>query len=308
MTLHSAYAAQHGATVLAGIRNLDLGTNPEIQNDVAIGSPYPQFAAITAQRPRIAFVADQVAAALALTGSSGAVIDASDTFVAYFASLGGDGLPAAGSIHRSYTMNRGLIVPRRLTCNHRQSATLDMEALSFSANGADHPLVISDTVALPSLAIANIHHTLGAVSLGVNLAVVTFDCVQSLTIDFGNGAQSRGCDSDIYDKHMEQPGIQPVVTLTGLSAAAFGSAGVPPVGKIVEHANTSIYLRKRDAGIGFVSDATAEHIKITIDGVAVVTQHTGSGPSASEVTLQITGRRDGAGLAPLQINTASAIT
>lgn len=182
-----------------------------------------------------------------------------------------------------------------------------MEALTFSSDGAAHPLVIADNVALPTLVVANVEHTLGALSLGPSGGAVVFDCAQSLAIDFGNGAQTRGCGSDIFDKHLEQPGIKSIVTLTGLSATAFGAAGVPPVGLKVEHAGTALYLRKRDEGVGFVSDVTAEHIKITVDGVAVVTQHTGQGTAAAEVTLQIYCGWDGTN-APIVIDTASAIT
>lgn len=307
MTLHNAYAVKYGSTVLSGLTNLNTQLNPQVQNETGIGSPFPQFQAITEQKPSLQFQATMVAAALAVTGTTGAIIDGTNNLDAFYASLGNDGLPVAGSVHRSYTAIRGLLIPRRLNVGHRQRATLDMEALTFSSDGAAHPLVIADNVALPTLVVANVEHTLGALSLGPSGGAVVFDCAQSLAIDFGNGAQTRGCGSDIFDKHLEQPGIKSIVTLTGLSATAFGAAGVPPVGLKVEHAGTALYLRKRDEGVGFVSDVTAEHIKITVDGVAVVTQHTGQGTAAAEVTLQIYCGWDGTN-APIVIDTASAIT
>lgn len=307
MSLHNAYAVQVGSTVLAGLNTIDLQMNAQVSNEVGIGSAFPQFLAITEQRPRMAFAAKMVADALDLTGSTGQVLDASNTLIGYLAQLGGDGLPLTGTVHRSYTMNRGLLMPRRLTCSHRQAASLDMEAMFYSADGDAHPIAIADTVALPTLAVADVEHTLGAVKLGITGSQITFGCLTSLSVDFGNGAQTLGCDSDVYDTHVEQPGIRPVITLTGLNAAVFGSAGVPPVGLKVTHAGTSIYLRKRNAGIGFVADATAEHIKLTADGVAVVTQHTGQGTSRAEVTLQLYCGWDGTN-APIVIDTSSAIT
>lgn len=306
MTLHSAYAVKHGTTVLSGLTNLNTQLNPQVQNDTGIGSPFPQFVAITEQKPQFAFQATMLADALGVTGSTGAIIDDSTQLIGYLAKLGDDGLPLSGSVHRSYTAIRGLMLPRRLSCTHRRPAQLDIETLLFSSDGAVHPIVIADNVALPTLAVANEQHTLGAIQLGVSGTVFAFDCAQSLTIDFGNGAQTRGCGSDIFDKHVEQPGIKPVITLTGLAATMFGPAGVPPVGLKLTHAGTIIYLRKRNAGIGFVADGTAEHIKLTAEGVAVVTQHTGQGTAAAEVTVQITCGWDGTN-APITIDTASEI-
>lgn len=306
--LHSAYAAQYNTTVLASLRNLNTTTNPEVQNDVSIGSPYPQFVAIVAQKPRVQFAADRVDSALAVTGVAGAPINATNNFTAFYAALGETGQPAAGSVHRSYVMNRGLLVPRRLTCEHQRPAMLDMEALTYSDDGANHPLVISDVAALPTLAAADVQHTLGPIVLGTTGSDFTHGCATSLTIDFGNRAATRGCSSDVFDKHIEQPGIQVVVSITGLDAAVFGTAGIPPVGKLIEHAATTIYLRKRNqGGVGFVADIVADHVKFTVDGVGVVTEHSGQGNAAATCTLQITCKFDGA-LAPITINTASAIT
>lgn len=306
MSLHSAYAVKHGTTILSGLTNLNTNLNPQVQNDTGIGSPYPQFVAVTEQKPVMEFQATMVAAALALTGSTGVKIDGTDSLVGYYAQLGDDGLPLSGSVHRSYTATRGLLLPRRLSCTHRRPAQLDMSALLFSTDGAAHPIAIADNVALPSLVVADEQHTLGKIQLGISGTTFNFGCAQSLSIDFGNGAQTRGCSSDIFDAHVEQPGIQSVITLTGLSATAFGSAGVPPVGLKLTHAGTILYLRKRNAGIGFVADATEEHIKLTAEGVAVVTQHTGQGTAAAEVTVQITCGWDGTNV-PITIDTAAAI-
>lgn len=306
MTLHNAHSIKYGATVLSGQTNINFGAGAQVINDTGIGSPFPQFVGITEQKPVFNFSTTMLAAALGVTGVTGAIIDGTNTLQAAFAALGGDGLPAAGSVHRTYTAVRGLLLPRRLACTHRQPATLDVESLLFSSDGAAHPIVIADDAALPTLTVANIQHTLGPIQLGISGDVFDFGCAESVSIDFGNGAQTRGCSSDIYDKHVEQPGIRPVITLVGLNAAAFGADGVPPVGLKLTHAGTEIYLRKRNQGIGFVADATEEHIKLTADGVAVVTQHTGQGTAAAQVTLQITCAWDGTN-APITLDTTAPL-
>lgn len=308
MSLHNAFAVLHGSSVIAGLTNLNTQLNPQVQNDVGIGSPYPQFVAVTEQKPRLLFASRTVASALDLTGISGAVIDGSNLLKGYFAKLGTTGTPEAGSVHREYTISRGLIVPRRMTCAHRRPLTIDLEALSYSPDGAAHPLTIADNIALPTIPVANVEHTLGPIKLGVDgVSAKDFGCPINVGIDFGNGAQTLGCTSDVYDTHTEQPGIRSVVTLTGLNAEAFGPNGVPPVGLNVKHAGTTLFFRKRAEGVSFVADAVAEHIKLTLDGVAVVTQHTGQGTSRAEITLQIYCKWDGT-LAPIQIDTTSVIS
>ena len=307
MGLHTAFAVKHGSTVISGLQTLDSQTNPTVESDSSAGSPYPQFAVITAQRPRIMFATKQSAALLGVTGLAGAVIDGTSTLVAYYASLAATGLPAAGSVHRSYTANRGLLLPRRLSVARAGNVQVDAEALLYSSDGTSHPLVISDTAALPALTLANILHGIGPVTLGITGTFFAADCIQNVSIDFGNGAETLGCGSDLYDKHLQLPRVAPVITISGINAAAFGTAGVPPVGYQVDHTKSIFYFRKRAlSGIGFVADATAEHIKMTANGLAVVTQHTGQGTARAEVTIQITTSWDGT-TAPITINTASAI-
>lgn len=308
MGLHTAFAVKYGSTVVSGLQQLDAQTNPNVEAESNSGTPYPQFVVITEQKPRVMFSTKQVAALLGVTGLAGAAIDGTNGFVAYYASLASNGLPAAGTVHRSYTTNRGLLLPRRLVCQSRGNAQVDAEALVFSADGAAHPFVIADNVGLPTIVQNNIQHTIGPIALGVTGTVITPDCLQNLTIDFANGAETLHCGSDLYDTHLQLPRVAPIITITGINAAVFGSAGVPPVGLPLSHAATKIFLRKRATnGIGFVADGTAEHIKLTCCGVAVVTQHTGQGTARAEVTIQITTAWDGTN-APVTINAASAIS
>ncbi|OYW13572.1 MAG: hypothetical protein B7Z55_16605 [Planctomycetales bacterium 12-60-4] len=58
MSLNTAYAAKYGSNVIAGLTNLNTSLNPEVQNESSIGTPFPQFVVITAQKPRVAFVLD----------------------------------------------------------------------------------------------------------------------------------------------------------------------------------------------------------------------------------------------------------
>ena len=308
MSLHQAFTVAQGATALAGLTQLNTQLNPEVRSDPGPGTPFPQFAVLVSQRPRIMFASQAVAAALTLTGSTGLSFTSSGTPLdAHLVKIGANGLAATGTVHRRYRATDGLLVPRRLNCTGRQFGVLDMEALLISPDGATHPLAIVDNVALPALARDSVHHTLGPISLGLADAVIEAKCLRNLSIDFGSSADTVHCGSDLYDTHIQQPGIRPVITLTGIDATLFGAGGVPPVGKRLDHANTKICLRKyADDDVGFVADDEEEHILITADGIAVVTEHTGQGNQPSEVTVQITCNWDGTN-APITIDVAAEI-
>ncbi len=117
MGLHNAFAVKYGSVVVAGLTQLDAQTNPNVEAESSGGTPFPQFAVITEQKPRVMFQTKQAAALLAVTGLAGAAIDGTNGFEAYFANLASTGLPAAGTVHRRYTANRGLLLPRRRWCS-----------------------------------------------------------------------------------------------------------------------------------------------------------------------------------------------
>lgn len=305
MSQLAAYCAQYGATVLPGVDGLDEQMNPNVRNEVTVGSPYPQFVTLVGQKPTVPMSSRALATILGVTGSVGANIDDTNNFLVIFSKMTDEGGTIdAGGPHRTYTHTRGILRPTSLTCNHQEDALLNFEALLFSEDGAAAPIAIS-AGALPTLPRDNIRHTLASATI----AGVSFACQTSLNIAFNNGATTRGCNSNIYDTFVEQPGIQPTITLTGLDASIFADANIPVAGKGATHVNTVIWLRKRDeSGIGFVADGTAEHIKIDAEGLAVITSHRGRGTSSAEIDVQITCSIDDSGNAPIGIQTNVAIT
>lgn len=296
MGLHQAYAASLGSTVLAGLTNLDTNTNPEVRAEVGIGSLFPQFAYVAGVKPRVMFNSRAVAAVLDVTGSTGATIDSTATFKAYYALLE-NGAPAAGSGHQIYTFDRGLLLPRRLQCSHSQDATIDVEAVTYSSDGTTAPLVQS-TGALPTILQDNVRHTLESASVaGVNLG-----CITDLSVDFGVNAETIGCKSDIYDKHIQKGGgVTAIITITTLDTDKLASASIPVQGKGNTHANTSIVLRCRKSdGILF---ETNNKITLTAHGITTYQNHSGQGPQRSQATVQVVCSWDGTN-APILISIA----
>ncbi|MEM8910824.1 MAG: hypothetical protein AAGC97_03575 [Planctomycetota bacterium] len=289
--LHSAYSVRLGATVLAGLTNLSTNGNPEVDASVGIGSQFPQFAVVRSVRPQIAFQSRAIAAALAITGTTGAAIDADDLVASYIEMQ--DGSP--GSATLDYTIDRGLLLPRRLQCSHRQDAVLDVEALTHSVDGDTDPITIG-AGAPATIARDNIRHTLKSVII----AGVEFDCLTDVTIDFGVNAETLGCNSHVYDTLITKDnGVTPTVNITTLDVGKVASLGLK--GSAAAHADTTIVLRQYATdGIGFASGADANDLTITASGVAHLQQQTGQGQQTSSATIQLTCNWDGTN-APLII-------
>ncbi|EMI17786.1 hypothetical protein RMSM_05312, partial [Rhodopirellula maiorica SM1] len=220
MGLQSAYTCKLGDTVLAGISTLDTATNPEVQSDVGIGSPFPQFAAVVGVKPRVLFQSRAIASVLAVTGTTGsAAFSDLSKFVAYWADLVDGVISTTGT---SYSMNRGVLVPRRLQCSHRQDAVLDLEAVSHSEDGAADPLTVATEATLPAIVQDNIRHTLKSATIGG----IDLGCITDVSIDFGINVDTLGCKSDIFDKHISKDqGITSVINITTLESGLLAGSG-----------------------------------------------------------------------------------
>jgi hypothetical protein len=285
MPLTSAFAVQHNTTVLAGLTQLDTQFGAEVRSDVGNGSLFPQFAVVTGVRPRLQFSSRAIDAVLAVTGTTGAAIATGATLKAYYAQLA-NGVPASGTVHTIYTFDRGLLVPRRLQCSHRQDATIDCEAVTYSSDGTTKPLIES-TGALPTIVRDNIRHTLKSATVGE----LDLGCFTDISVDFGVQADTLGCKSDTYDKHLTMDnGITPVITITTLDTAV----AIALEGMIGEHADTEIVLRQYDeSGILFATGEDENDITISAHGVITRDSHSGSGNQRSQLTVRITCAWDG---------------
>lgn len=294
MPLYKAFAVQHNTTVLAGLTQLDTQFGAEIRSDVGVGSLFPQFAVVSGVRPRLQFSSRAVGSILTLTGTTGAPITQAATLRAIYAQLAATGQPASGTVHTIYTFDRGVLVPRRLQCSHRTDATIDVEAVTHSSDGAAKPLIES-TGALPTIARDNIRHTLKSASIGG----IDVGCLTDISVDFGVNVDTLGCKSDTYDKHLTiDNGITPIITMTTLDT----NLAIALEGLVGEHTDTEIVLRQyRDDGILFATGGDENDITITGHGIVTRDSHSGSGNTRAALTLRVTCTWDGTN-APLLVS------
>lgn len=301
---HTLYGIEVDSTLIGGIISQRVATGTEVQSEPTSGEVYPRFQAITAQKPTISFTTKAIAAvlnAIGLTGSNIGDLTAGLSAYAYKHAVGGT--RAGAGNHRKYNAKHGLIVPQTLSVSHQEDATLPYEA-AVTYDGQNDPIVITDNANLPAGLTDVERFTLGP----IQIENITLPECTSLELDFGITVETKGAGSEIWDTFSSIGEIKPVLTLRGIDVEWFKSTNIPLAGKASSHANTTIYLRKRAQGQSFIGDGTAEHIKLTMAGLAHIDPpFDASGSEPAETSLIMPLRYDGTN-DPVVINTASAIT
>lgn len=286
--LHTHYAvrlytdAMGAAVLLGGITQQAINTGTEVVGSPTSGEVYPRFMSVVGQKPSAAFTTKSIATALDNCGFSGlGIASATNPGLELFAYKHLAGSTRSGdSLHRKYTIRKGILVPQRLSVDHRGDATISYLALSVY-DGSNDPLVLADTYTLPTGLTDAERFTLGPVSIGgVTLAQIT-----GLEIDFGIRAETVGADSDIWDTLVSIHQTTPKIMLKGIDVEWLKSANIPLIGKAATHANTILYLRKRAAASTYVADGTAQHISMTAAGLAFIEQPMEASNGTSQTSL-----------------------
>jgi len=263
VSIHNLYGVEYGTDKIGGVKALRIETGSESRNEVGDGGVYPTQAPIHAQNPMIEFTTRAIDTALGSIGAVGAAIGTVD-FDAYAQAHDEGGTRKGASSHRQYTVNEGLVVPRRLSCGHQDDAEITYEVLP-TWNGTNDPIVITDGVSLPSGFADDERWTLGACT------IESFACpwLERLELDFGVEVRREGAASAIWPQFASIVTIKPRLTLRGIDPTWLKSTNIPFAGKAVTHANTAVYLRKR-SGASFASGSV--HLKFTFCGLAYIDQ------------------------------------
>lgn len=303
-TIHTLYAVEVGTSnVLGGITAQNLPTATEIRNEGSSGEVYNRFQSLVAQRPGASFTTQHISAALALIGiSAQSIAGLTGDFHMYAQKATEAGTREGTLSHRKYSYKEGLIVPRTLTVSHGGDAELSYDVIA-TYDGTNDPVVITDSQTLVAGIADAERFSIGPVTIGSK----SLGQVRQIEIDFGLDVVTEGSDGEIWDRYAWIKTISPQVTLRGVDIEWLKSSNIPLAGLNSIHANTTIYLRKRAAGGGFVVDGTAEHVKFTFAGLAYVdSAMDASGSDPAEVSVIIPCIYDGTN-APITFGT-SAIT
>lgn len=301
--LYGLYAVEVDSTVVGGITRQNLATNSEINGEPTAGEVYRRHVSLYSQKVAPGFTTVDVAAGLGAAGALGVSIDGLGAGLKFYAQQHeSSGTRKTGSTHRMFTFNAGILVPRQLRVPHRGDAELTYEAI-LTYDGSNDPVVITDSSAVPAAVDAS-YFTLGGATIGG----VSCGGKSDLTVDFGLDAMGEGGDSDVWDTIASIRNARSSITFESLDPTLFSAANIPLEGKAATHANTIIYLRKRMQGGQFVADLTAEHIKLTGDGMVVPDDcFSADKNNPGRVSFTLPLRYDGTN-APLVVDPASAIS
>lgn len=306
-TIEVQDAADGSATIIGSILDASAPIEQDVQSDSVAGTFYPQQVQVVNQKPAFRFNTLDIPKVIAAFGVTGKTIvsDTGKVGVAMYQAKYANSALVAGSNHRRLIFDESYAMVSRISVSHRQDARAECSAMAIW-DGTNNPIVIGTAVALPTLPASAGRWTIGKVTIGG----VLITCNIQVDIDFGITTDLFGCDSDIWDTHLNLDDIKPKISITSLDVENFGAATVPLIGLAGTHANTTIYLRKRTTSglASFVGDATAEHIKITAAGILLCNEAmSASGNKQGQAQLEMTCTYDGTNT-PLVFNTASAIT
>lgn len=305
---HNLYGVELADTVpvvLGAIESVNIRTGTEHRAETTSGALYPTHTSIVAQNPVADFSSYALQDCLDQVGVAGlSIADLANGLNLYAYKHADGGGRMTGSNHRKFNILKGLVVPTRITCDHRGDAMISYNILP-TWDGANDPVVESDASAVPSAPSDDERFTIGGASIGG----VTIDEIRSFELDFGMNAKTEGADSHLHDTHASIVEVIAMLTLRGINLEWLKSTNIPRAGKAATHANTTLYLRKRlQTSAGFVSNATSEHIKMTMAGLAWIEDaFTGGQDNPAECSLRLVAKFDGTNL-PVVFTTASAIS
>ncbi len=302
---HTHYAVRLNDTVptlIGGISRQNIATGSQVNGEATSGEVYRRFLALYTQKIAPGFSTFAIASGLTAIAPPGLNIGGLANGLDFFAQknlLGGT--RAGATSHRQFTFNAGILVPRRLSVEHGGDAVLDYEAVVIH-DGDNAPIVITDSVSLPTPITDNERFALGPTTIGsVDVSGKT-----RVTIDFGLNVIGQGADGDIWDTFAHVRTQDSTITIESVDVGVIDAAGIPLTGLSATHVTTAIYFRKRTA-TGFVANATAEHIQLTADGLIVPDEAFSSdGQSPGKVTFTMPLKFDGTN-APLVIDTTAAL-
>lgn len=295
-------------TFISELTDLSPQNNQVIMQGVSAGHPFPMFRAIAGAKPDCQFVSPQCKTIIDALGLLGLDVSSANTD---FLFRRGDNCGArqanTGGDHKRLRGASGFMYMTEINADYQNPTTIRVRYKPISADGATAPWVPAGSLSITDLPAATEYFTLGKVYINSTLV----QGIKGVRIAFNHVMREEGAADDIYDTYCGVDSMSPVITLRGLTWAAWSSYGLTGAsfGNGVE-----IYLRKKAADGIHVATATTQHIKISSGyGLAVATGSQTGDNNATEHGIDLhtrvnSGDPEAAALSqyPLVFNTASA--
>ena len=294
-----------GNTTIAGVQEQGIEDGFGDIRELSDGQVDPSAQATARHDPRAAFSTIAVATALGTVGFDGV----RGALEMYDIKMGDAAEFNQTSVHVKHEFTHGLHIPVNLSAGEgERNAILSCQSFGFNPDGAA-PHVVTEDVALPTAVALNTEmYGLGPVRFGTGVSAVNIEGITAVSIDFGIAVEPDHSDGSIVTKDQGITARMPVITISSryanLQTLVKGADGK---GALALTDTLNIYLRKRTA-TGYVANATAEHLKISIAAGEVYFAGVGGNPRV--FTARIHPKRNATGFGGLAawIDTSSAIT
>ncbi len=295
LQLHTTDLNSGTAINIGGVTNIDISTGAQTITDDS-GDIYDESISLLSEVMTASLTTKAIDAVLTYIGIAGYCIlsDGSHLGAKLYGRILGDcKSPPLTTDNERYTFGTGLIVLGQLSAQRGADATITLMIHPIT-DGTNAPMSwASSSVTLPATsALSKNQFTLGVCKVGA----VTLTDIQSLTLDFGVQISAKTpAMGSVWPDSVAVRKVRPVLTLTGFDPRALDdSTGIPLLGKQASHANTALQLKKRLGYSSFVANATAQHILITMNGMATCTQvFSGSGNAEATNVIRVEGSHDG---------------
>lgn len=300
-TIHVLHSLVTPSNTYVGLEDATPNPTADILQAKASGDPHVGFVAGQGYKPEIVVRTHQVATLLSECGLTGADLSSGNTDLLYRKVVEkGTREATASLLHTRLRAADVYFYCQNLTAGHRTNAVGTARAVCLW-DGTNDPIVPAGSQAISAAALSTEYFGLGPVSINGS----ELFGVNDFTLDFGAQPIEEGSASDEFDTFASAGEITPVITLRGGELSAWVSYGMRGSALTA----LTVYLRKKDADGTYVSDVTAEHVKITGSaGLVTVGSSSGGGNSPVQTEVRIYPRSASAGDDPIDFDTASAIT
>lgn len=296
------------ASVEATINGIDLfNLSPGLTQYIRAsdGGIDPTYSSINEQKPQLDFTSTALKTILDICGLGGLYFepDTGDPGItAFFQAMAEGGVRKTGSNHTSITMANGFMVPVVLSGQQGGGPAKLSCTIHVTYDGTNNPIVFANDAALIGSGGTGAAWTVGGVSINGN----ALDSVLGITVNFGIQVLTRSSDGGIWSTFSTIMSRAPSIEIQTNDVEFLATLGCTGLAQDVN--DSVIYFRKMTKGGGRVIDATAEHIKITVDEGRIMWGPVSGGQGAEQAySIIITPTHD-LTAAILVINTASAIT
>lgn len=237
---------------------IDTGISMHVEHGA--GNPNPTFAGVMNQEPMLRGTTSAIAKFLTnVSAFNGLAIKSGGitSVEAYLSPVEDLGERQSGNVKFKAAATRGLVVPRQLTANQNQAASLSFDVY-IEDDGTNPAMVFTDNVAPLAAATITEQFTLGPVSCKGTAVKGNI----GVTIDFGLSIEVTGTDGKVFPQHVGILRRAPVLTVRNLDPRLLSTIGLSGSGQ--NATPSTLVLRKMLNADTRTPEATAEHIKLTI--------------------------------------------